>query len=46
MVFEHAEMSGRHGEAIVKAPFAAARDVNERAVEDRSESRLSPLDRK
>ncbi len=36
VVFEHAEMSRRHGEPIVKAPFAAARDVNERAVEDRS----------
>ena len=28
-------MSGRHGEAIVEATFAATRDVNEGAIEDR-----------
>jgi hypothetical protein len=36
VIFEHAEMSRWHGEAIVEAALAATRDVNERAVEDRS----------
>ena len=35
VVLEHAEMPGRHREAIVEAALAAARDVNERAVEHR-----------
>ena len=35
VVFQHAEMPGRHREAIVEAALAAARDVNERAVEHR-----------
>ncbi len=35
VVFEHAEMPGRHREAIVEAALAAARDMDERAVEHR-----------
>ncbi len=35
MIFEHAEMSRWHGEAIVETAFAAARNVDERAVENR-----------
>src|SRR5581483_12008433 len=33
VVFQYAEMPGRHGEAVVETALAAARDMNERAVE-------------